>query len=1492
MSDSGNQSSYYSQSQSLDNINSILSIKNEQEMFQRISLNIPKIFHIFSSFKTKLYNSQINQNDINQISEALKFVDNLNLFMGEIDVKKFKEKMEDIDSLIRKRNYNFKDTILRQIKYTAMTIIYHRKNEYQKMYFNNHEGLSKEIENELDQVYKGNKFDFRLFKQMQNIFWVVKNVINDDKKKNELENRFQSMKIICNNIKEKKHSSHYSNQSYRSYDDYENDYSDYINYTGTYDYNDNFDSGYYNKKQLKYDDYNMNNNYDMGRGNNNYYYQRGGYRKNTFNNTFNNNNNSTRKYYNKKQEEKEIEIPSDPSYYNNRNKEEDLKEENNENINTNNNNNIPSENNNLNGGSNINIESNNINNLNENNINGAVREDTNPPVEQQRLNNENNGGNGDSSNINNINNDLNNKNDIGPITENLNLTQNNSDNYKRKPKNLYPNKMIAVEVPISQNTQENNISSSNNNGNNTNSNNLRENGEVSNNGAPTVENINNPNNNNLENNSHNNINNYEQHNGEENSNIEIRTFNVNNTFNNKGKNYYYNNNSYKQNNYNKNNYHNNYYNRYNNQNNIYINNMNKKFFNKSPYKKRDFVEIDENNNIIQNKDNDNITEANNQNQNADIVNGKENENENTNNDNAGNDTNLINENRNEPNGEVLPAQANQTNQVNQVVNNVNENETNLDLNKNEKEEKNDINSNINELNDELKVNNEKENININNINNLDDIKDDNINNNLDENNFNIDFNINGINGEDKNQENKENQGNKEEKEVINEPINNNINIINNIINENTQNTNPISQDIEPKEINNNINPIDNQIETINIQKEEEEQKNQNIENNPPDIANINNNDEFNNNNIQELNEEEHNDNQDSNENMPNEDDEDIFNEPINFTGEFNKFIIEATGHEPKGDYGIKENDLEEKEEDEKIENNNFDENDLDEAFNDDLENENLLEMNDEEQEKEIYIKELLQKLDIPKIIKDALEELEQEELEKEKASTNNNNNPPIDNNEIKENINNNIDSSTQNHGNKYIDTVKDMDKKLKDKITDKLRINFKKQEFLTPKFTFYKNEFFQQNSQMFEKNLFSLIQMYKRSTSVNNNTNLLNYIFSNYLIPREDVIYQEYLILKIIEIEKPVNIWTNMQNFEKRILLPLYQKIIENRKKNYSSLENLYISYRNAIYNSFDNPNEIIEKVQKYGSFQNTFMVDIGDTDIDICIVPKCSLSEFQIKYLERLKRGITKQNLGSVNNVITTTNYLLLKITYMYQKSKYNIDVTVHNMLPIFNTNLIRLYSLYDQRFHIMGIYLKYWAKINNIHGSVGKYLSSYALLLMMIHFLQKIVEPKILPNLQKIPINNDLTNPIYGEETYEYYFNEKLIKTNSFYEKDFKKIKEYMKYINDGKQNEETVTNLLVKFFEYYAYFFDSKQKISVHKELIESIKEKDDDIAFSMDDPFEITNNPGKSMLKSSDNYKKFIKAMKNEVNFILSGEYVRRLDKEKALKLSGVNSKNMK
>ena len=109
MSDSGNQ--IYQQ---IDSINSLLSITSEQEMSQKISQNIPIIFQIFFSFKNKLLYNQVNQNDISQVTEALKFVDNLNLFMEELDVRKFKDKMAEIRDILRKRNYDFKEAILKK----------------------------------------------------------------------------------------------------------------------------------------------------------------------------------------------------------------------------------------------------------------------------------------------------------------------------------------------------------------------------------------------------------------------------------------------------------------------------------------------------------------------------------------------------------------------------------------------------------------------------------------------------------------------------------------------------------------------------------------------------------------------------------------------------------------------------------------------------------------------------------------------------------------------------------------------------------------------------------------------------------------------------------------------------------------------------------------------------------------------------------------------------------------------------------------------------------------------------------------------------------------------------------------------------------------------------------------------------------------------------------------------------------------------------------
>ena len=1293
MSDSGIQ--LYQQ---IDSINSLLSITSEQEMSQKISQNIPKIFQIFNSFKNKLIYSQINSNDISQVTEALKFVDNLNLFMDEIDVRKFKDKMSEIREILKRRNYDFKETILKQINYTEMTIIYHKKLYFRNLYFNNHKGLSDEIENEIDQVYK-NKFDFRLFKQMQNIFWVVKNVL-DENKKIELDLRLKNMKTESQKIKEKKYGTNsYMPRGYMRNDNYMNDYNDYKGYSG-YDYNDSFnridDNSYY--------------------GNKNYinkpYRGRGGYMGN-----------SNRKYYPKKQEEKEIEIPSDPSYYS-KNKDNEEININNNDINNNlnsENNNIDNLDNNINGGNDL-LGNNNI--INDINSNGGVRNDIN--VIQNNNNNinivnENNGGNGEMLNIN-INNDKemneNSKNDdIEIISGNNNLSS-----YNRNKKKIYPNKMIAVELPSNEEINNNNniINEENNN-----------------NGAK-IENINNENNN-IEINHNNNYNN--NHNGDNN-------IQYNNDFReNKFKNNYYYNNGYKQNMYNKNNYRNNNYNRYNIRNNLSGNN----YGDNNQNKKLLFVEIDVNNNPIENK----VT-------NNEIINGQGNEN---------NDNKIPENNSNEPNGEVISSN-------NNIQENTNNKEENLNIINEKKEEV--IESKPEQIN-EIK-------------------KEENIEN----------ANINIDNGE---------------KKEINPEIaeQNTISNNNNIEIQKVEEINKIPENIQSNS--------DSDI-TAKISKSDS-----NINKMRPNIFNDNKNIEY---NIQETDEE----NFHEAGNVMKGGDEILVEDeeiPDDAQLQYKIFAMEAGLPEPKGDFKLVTNksrnskDKEEKEENSNNDmDNNFGENDLMEYINSDIENEDITGLNDVEQEKVIKLKECLDKLNIPGIIKDALNELEEEE------------------------------------------------RQLRLKILSKLDDNYKN-EAINPKYTFYKNELFTQCSQIFSNELYDIIKEYKNNPAMQGMP-LSKYIISRYINNhshnKENDILREYIELKVKEIEHPEDIWNNMQRFEKMILIPLYQKTLKARKDKYNTLNEIYNLYEHAIKSIFKNSKDL-DEVQKFGAFSNTFMIDYGEYDIDICLVPKCQLNYFRNTYTEKLIHGLKNCKLGNFKEVSTNENsnsFFVLKGEIIEKGQKININILIHNKIPIYHSFLLKTYALYDQRFHIMGIYLKYWAKINNLHGP--NYLQSYALLFMIIHFLQKIVEPKVLPNLQKIPKFDNYKN-IYeqGENIYEYYQDFEAISTNLYYESNPKKIREYMSEINNNRNNDETVTNLLVKFFEYYSYCYDSNQKISVHKDLRESIKKGDDNIAYSIDDPFDIMNNPGKCLEKDSESCKKFVKAMKREINLILSGEYVKRFEYEK-------------
>ena len=354
---------------------------------------------------------------------------------------------------------------------------------------------------------------------------------------------------------------------------------------------------------------------------------------------------------------------------------------------------------------------------------------------------------------------------------------------------------------------------------------------------------------------------------------------------------------------------------------------------------------------------------------------------------------------------------------------------------------------------------------------------------------------------------------------------------------------------------------------------------------------------------------------------------------------------------------------------------------------------------------------------------------------------------------------------------------------------------------------------------------------------------------------------KEYYSLKKYEKENPMLIKKNISLFEENIILPIYEKInIENSKrKNFFRI--VYEKYNKIIKDVLSKKFPIEDiKIEPYGSIVNNFLIDGGD--IDICItIPEDKILNDHGAYLAEIRNEIVEnQQCGVASNFYNTDRFSILKIKDV--ESDIEIDMTMHTILNIKNTEMLRFYSLYEQRFHILGIFMKFLVKKNHINGANEKFLSSYALLILIIHFLQN-TSPVILPNLQEITKN--------VTDIHTYYHGEKKLQTNLYYEKNIDVINQYMNAINEGKENNSSVGELLVEFLEYYCYKYNyNHYLISISKREKKQCDVKEN-IAFPLEDPFDVDYNPGKSMKLNTLQYFVFEYCMKKELNNILSGEY---------------------
>ncbi|XP_014165056.1 poly(A) RNA polymerase GLD2 isoform X1 [Geospiza fortis] len=198
-------------------------------------------------------------------------------------------------------------------------------------------------------------------------------------------------------------------------------------------------------------------------------------------------------------------------------------------------------------------------------------------------------------------------------------------------------------------------------------------------------------------------------------------------------------------------------------------------------------------------------------------------------------------------------------------------------------------------------------------------------------------------------------------------------------------------------------------------------------------------------------------------------------------------------------------------------------------------------------------------------------------------------------------------------------------------------------------------------------------------------------------------------------------------------------------------------------------------------------------SDGDLCLVIKeepvnqktearCILSLVQKLFSTKLSSYIERPQLIRAKVPI---------VKFRDKVSNVDFDLNVNNVIGIRNTFLLRSYAFIENRVRPLVLVIKKWASFHDINDASRGTLSSYSLVLMVLHYLQTLPEP-ILPSLQK-------NYPECFDPTMQLNFVHQAPCT----------IPPYV------SKNGSSLGDLLIGFFKYYATEFDwSHQMISVRE------------------------------------------------------------------------------
>ncbi|KAG0318829.1 hypothetical protein BGZ97_003210 [Linnemannia gamsii] len=197
-------------------------------------------------------------------------------------------------------------------------------------------------------------------------------------------------------------------------------------------------------------------------------------------------------------------------------------------------------------------------------------------------------------------------------------------------------------------------------------------------------------------------------------------------------------------------------------------------------------------------------------------------------------------------------------------------------------------------------------------------------------------------------------------------------------------------------------------------------------------------------------------------------------------------------------------------------------------------------------------------------------------------------------------------------------------------------------------------------------------------------------------------------------------------------------------------------------------------EVHLFGSFASGLCGMSSDADMTVYNLRASSPSCPPIVELAKVLRQIGYQRVTSIPRArVPIASWKLYGI---------QCDANLNQPMGVHNSKLISRYANIDDRFKTLWFSIKQIGKQHGIISASTGFLSSYALTMMLIVFLQDVTSPTILPRLQQSPLAT-----IHTIDGYDCSFDSNTI------------------YTNYGADNTHSAGQLLVDFFYFYGYIFD---------------------------------------------------------------------------------------